>query len=75
MKMNNIWFCKYIEKGKNNFNLDYMELLYEGVEDNEIEDYIKYICNDLKYEFNEIIDNRYVKLDDHYMLFVEEWAE
>ena len=46
--------------------------MYENIKDVEINEYIKYLCNDLKYTFKEIIDNRYVKLDDKYMLFIEE---
>jgi len=70
--MSNIWFCKYEEIRENDFNLEYIKLMYENIKDVEINEYIKYLCNDLKYTFKEIIDNRYVKLDDKYMLFIEE---
>ena len=70
--MSNIWFCKYEEVRENDFNLEYIKLIYENIKDVEINEYIKHLCNELKYTFKEIIDNRYVKLDDKYMLFIEE---
>ena len=70
--MNNIWFCKYEETRKNDFNLEYIKLMYENIKNEEICEYIIHLCNELKYTFKEIIDNRYVKLNDDYMLFIEE---
>lgn len=70
--MSNIWFCGYEEVNENNFNLEYIKLMYEEIKNEELEEYIIHLCKELKYQFNQIIDNRYVKLDNKYMLFIEE---
>lgn len=70
--MSNIWFCGYEEINENDFNLEYIKLMYEEIKNEEIKEYIIHLCKELKYEFNQIIDDRYVKLDNKYMLFIEE---
>lgn len=70
--MYNIWFCAYEEIKENDFNLEYLKLMYEEIKMKELNNYIDYLCKELKYKNYKIIENTYVVLDDKYMLFIEE---
>lgn len=64
-----IWFCGYEKTKNNDFNLDYIKLMYKDIKKEETNDYIDYLCKDLKYNDYKIIDD-YVILNDKYCLFV-----
>lgn len=73
--MFDIWFCKYDEVVKDDYNLEYLKLIFKDVNEQELNNYIKFICDDLKYSNYKIIDKYYVKLDEKYMLFICESEE
>ena len=73
--MFDIWFCKYDEVVKDDYNLEYLKLIFKDVKEQELNNYIEFICNDLKYNNYKIINKYYVKLDEKYMLFICESEE
>ena len=79
--MYNIWFCKIISKDTSEKSkiggLEYIKLMYEEIEKEDLQKYAMSLCKDLKYIYGGIIDERYVlfKNDSNYCLFFEELLE
>lgn len=76
--MYNIWFCGIINQfNDDNLSLEYIKLMYKSIQEKELKEYAVYICKDLGYEYDKIVNNQYCffKNNSQYCLLFEEMLE
>lgn len=78
--MYNMWFCKIIQRDEKEDGgiggLDYMEIIYNDLLENQLEEFSKRYCRHNGFEFDKMINNHYCLFkNSDYCLFFEEQLE
>lgn len=78
--MYNMWFCKIIQRDENEDGgiggLEYIEIIYNDLLENQLEEFSKLYCKENGFEFDKMIDNHYCLFKNSgYCLFFEEQLE
>lgn len=70
-----IWYCNILDEENNYYSLEYLKKMYCDIPTNEVEDYCISLCDEFKCNYNGIIRNQYVKLNEKECLFICEADE
>ena len=75
-----MWFCKIIGKDDkeegNISSLEYMEIIYNDLLENQLEEFSRYYCEENGFIFDKMVNNHYCLFkDSDYCLFFEELLE
>ena len=78
--MYNMWFCKIISRNDKDDGgiggLEYIEIIYNDLVENQLEEFAKDYCKDNGFEFDKMIGSHYCLFkDSDYCLFFEELLE